>query len=107
MTQARGGLFDCDYWSCAPRSGVTPALGIWWTRRQPKPDRLAELCARSDILILRADVTLPGACRDVVVLRPGDFAGGGSAELFASGRGWRVAWAQPLRGRRPWSDGVE
>ncbi|HEX3917613.1 MAG TPA: ComEC/Rec2 family competence protein [Caulobacteraceae bacterium] len=103
MERARGALFDCDYWSCEARSGVTPALGIWWTRRQPKPERLAELCARSDILILRADSTLPGSCRDVVVLRPGDFAGGGSAEIFAAGKGWRVAWAQPLRGQRPWT----
>jgi competence protein ComEC len=103
MTQARGALFDCDYWSCAARSGVSPALGIWWTRRQPKPERLAELCARSDILVLRADVTLPGSCRDVLVLRPGDFAVGGAAEIYPAGRGWRVAWSQPLRGARPWT----
>jgi competence protein ComEC len=103
MTQARGGLFDCDYWSCAPRSGVTPALGIWWTRRAPKPDRLAELCARSDILVLRAAVALPGDCRDVLVLRPGDFAAGGAAELYPSPTGWRIAWSQTTRGERPWS----
>ena len=103
MGTARGALFDCDYWSCEARPGVTPALGIWWTRRQPKPERLAELCARSDILILRADATLPGACRDVLVLRPGDFAGGGSAEIFRDKSGWRIQWSQPIRGRRPWS----
>jgi competence protein ComEC len=103
MLRARGALFDCDYWSCAPRRGVSPALGIWWTRREPKPDRLAELCAKSQILVMRADVTLPGSCRDVVVLRPGDFAGGGSAEAYASNKGWRIVWAQPLRGARPWS----
>jgi competence protein ComEC len=103
MTRARGALFDCDYWSCTARSGVKPALGIWWTRRKPKPERLAELCASSDILVLRADVDLPTACRDAVVLRPGDFAAGGAAEVFASAHGWRVVWSQPLRGQRPWS----
>jgi competence protein ComEC len=104
MTRARGALFDCDYWSCAPRPGVSPALGIWWTRRKPKPERLGELCARSDVLVLKAEVPLPGSCRDVVVLRPGDFAGGGAAEIYRADRGWRVVWAQPLRGARPWSD---
>jgi competence protein ComEC len=103
MIRARGALFDCDYWSCAARPGVKPALGIWWTRRKPKPDRLAELCDRSDILVMRADVELPNACRDAIVLRPGDFAGGGSAEIYPSKTGWRVVWAQPLRGARPWT----
>ena len=103
MTTARGALFDCDYWSCEARPGVTPALGIWWTRREPKPERLAELCARSDILVLRADVTLPGSCREALVLRPGDFAAGGAAEIYPAGRSWRIEWSQPLRGARPWS----
>jgi competence protein ComEC len=103
MTTARGALFDCDYWSCEARPGVSPALSIWWTRRQPKPDRLAELCAGSDILVLRADVTLPSSCRDALVLRPGDFAANGAAEIYPAGRGWRVAWSQPLRGARPWT----
>ncbi|HVM99252.1 MAG TPA: ComEC/Rec2 family competence protein [Caulobacteraceae bacterium] len=103
MLRARGALFDCDYWSCVARPGVKPALGIWWTRRAPKPARLDELCARSEILVMRADVTLPGACRDAVVLRPGDFTGGGAAEIYAAKAGWRVVWAQPLRGARPWT----
>jgi competence protein ComEC len=103
MEQARGGFFDCDYWSCVARPGVTPALGIWWTRRQPKPERLGELCASSDILVLRAAVTLPASCREALVLRPGDFAGGGAAELYPAKGGWRVVWSEPLRGQRPWS----
>jgi len=107
MARARGALFDCDYWSCAARPGVSPGLGIWWTRRKPKPDRLAELCARSDILVLRAVVDLPGSCRNAIVLRPGDFASGGAAEVFRGPRGWRIAWSQPLRGQRPWTGGSE
>ena len=103
MARARGALFDCDYWSCAARPGVTPAVGVWWTRRKPKPERLAQLCAGSDILVLRAEAPLPPACREALVLRPANFAAGGAAEVYPAGRGWRVVWAQPLRGQRPWS----
>ena len=103
MARARGALFDCDYWSCVARPGVSPALGIWWTRHKPKPERIAALCARSDILVMKADVGLPPACRGVLVLRPADFAAGGAAEVFRAARGWRIAWSQPLRGRRPWT----
>ena len=107
MARARGALFDCDYWSCVARPGVSPSLGIWWTRRKPKPERLAELCSRADILVLKAAVDLPTTCRDAIVLRPGDFAAGGAAEVFKSPNGWRITWSQPLRGRRPWSGMVD
>jgi competence protein ComEC len=42
------------------------------------------------------------------VLTGADFAAGGSAELTrrADG-GWRIVWAQDLRGRRPWTWGVD
>ncbi|HZZ90665.1 MAG TPA: ComEC/Rec2 family competence protein, partial [Caulobacteraceae bacterium] len=103
MLQARGALFDCDYWSCVARPGVRPAVGIWWTRRKPKPERLAELCRAADIVVLRAEVELPGSCRDAVVLRPGDFAAGGAAEIAATKNGWRIIWSAPLRGNRPWT----
>lgn len=103
MLRARGAVFDCDYWSCAARPGIKPSLGIWWTRRKPKPERLGELCAASDILVLRADVPLPAGCRDAIVLRPGDFAAGGAAEVYAAKSGWRIEWSQPLRGWRPWT----
>jgi len=103
MQRARGGLFDCDYWSCEAREGVRPALGIWWTRRKPRPDRLAELCDRSDILVMKAEVTLPASCRDVLVLTPTYFASGGAAEIYSTGQGWRVIWSAPLRGHRPWT----
>lgn len=100
---ARGALFDCDYWSCRARPGVSPAIGIWWTRRAPKPAWLAALCAGSDILVMRAEVRLLGACRETLTLGPADFERGGAAEVFAAKRGWRLAWSQPSRGRRPWT----
>ena len=103
MMAARGALFDCDYWSCAARPGVKPALGIWWTRRKPKPDRLGALCESSDILVLRAVVTPPGSCRDTLVLTPEQFAIGGAAEVYRGKNGWKILWSQPLRGDRPWT----
>ncbi len=82
MESARGALFDCDYWSCVARPGVAPQLGVWWTRRKPHAERLAELCARSDVLVLRADLTPPAACRDALVLTAADFDRGGAAEIY-------------------------
>jgi competence protein ComEC len=42
------------------------------------------------------------------VLTGPDFARGGSAELYRAGRkGWKVIWAQDLRGHRPWTWGVD
>jgi len=39
------------------------------------------------------------------VLTGADFRRGGSAELYRVGTGWRIVWAQDLRGRRPWTAG--
>jgi competence protein ComEC len=97
-------LFDCDRNACAPHPFTHPAIAAWWTRRMPKPERLARLCERADILILRADAPTPPACRGVMVLRRSAFELGGAAEVYpAAGGGWRLVWAQPLRGSRPWS----
>ena len=98
-------LFDCDRIACAPRPGAHPAIAGWWTRRKPKPERLAGVCAGADILLLKADVPIPAACAHALVLRPPDFARGGAAEVFATPGGWRLAWSQPLRGQRPWTGG--
>jgi competence protein ComEC len=97
-------LFDCDRSACAPRPFTHPAIAAWWTRRMPKPERLATLCERADILVLRADAPTPPACRGVMVLRRSAFELGGAAEIYpAAGGGWRLVWSQPLRGSRPWS----
>ncbi len=102
--QQAAAAFDCDRSGCAPLGSVRPAIGAWWTRRRPRQDDLAALCARADIFILRAAVEAPAACGKALILRRGDFEAGGSAEVFADGAGrWRLAWSQPLRGRRPWT----
>ena len=76
---------------------------MWWTIRKPKPAELDAVCASSDILVMKADVELPATCSGVTVLRPADFAAGGSVEIYPDNNGWRLAWAQPLRGVRPWT----
>ena len=96
--------YDCDRQACAPKPGVHPAIAAWWTVRKPKPDRLDALCQNAEVLILRADVPTPPSCGGARVLRSADFAKGGAAEVFnAPGGGYRLVWAQPLRGVRPWT----
>jgi len=100
---ALAALYDCDHSSCAPKPFVRPAIAAWWTKRTPKPERLAQLCDGADILILRADTSLPWQCRDVRVLGRAAFARNGAAEVFGTPAGWRIVWSQPFRGQRPWS----
>ncbi|HLI67318.1 MAG TPA: ComEC/Rec2 family competence protein [Caulobacteraceae bacterium] len=100
---AQAALFDCDRASCTPKSGTSPAIAAWWTRRKPKPDQLDALCADARVLVIRADVPLPESCARLLVLGPDDFARGGAAELYAAPGGYRLLWSQPFRGERPWS----
>ncbi len=97
--------FDCNRTRCLPHAGVAPAIGAWWTRRPPKPEILDGLCRASAILILKAQVSTPPSCDGVLVLRPSDFARGGSAEIFpaAPAEGWRLDWSSDWRGARPWT----
>ena len=95
--------YDCNRDGCAPIGSARPAIAGWWTRRKPNAEKLDSLCDQVDILILRAEVTLPPACDGSIVLRQADFRRGGSAEVFATPTGWRIAWSQPGRGVRPWT----
>ncbi|MGH7023056.1 MAG: ComEC/Rec2 family competence protein [Caulobacteraceae bacterium] len=100
---ALNALYDCDRLACAPRPRTRPAIAAWWTKRVPKPERLARLCENADILILRADTFLPPECDGVRVLGRAAFERGGAVEIFPQGAGWRLVWSQPLRGQRPWT----
>jgi competence protein ComEC len=81
-----------------------PRLAGWWTRRRITEAQLTQLCAGAEVVVLRA-ATPPAspACADALVLTARDFTRGGSAELYREGRGWRVVWAEDIRGRRPWT----
>jgi competence protein ComEC len=97
---ARTPLFACTGQSCRALYGEAPRISLWWTIRAPKPDALDALCRASDVLALKAEVTLPPSCGGVTVLAPSDFAKGGALEIEADGR---FVWTEPLRGQRPWT----
>ena len=94
----------CDGKRCAPLQGTEPALAAWWRRCAPKPDQFAALCSGAAIVVMRATVDAPTDCGKALVLTPRDFIAGGAAEVSREPRGWRVAWAQPFRGQRPWTE---
>lgn len=102
---ARDAAFACDRWSCAPQAGAPVKLSAAWNLRRPlKSGRLDALCAAAEIVVLRNDFR-PESCGAPLVLTGRDFAVGGSAELYRTRTGWRVVWAQDVRGRRPWTWG--
>jgi competence protein ComEC len=106
----RNDHYACARTACRSIANDTPRLSVWWTIRKPKAADLEAFCASSDILVMKADVVPPPSCDGVAILRPVDFRSKGSAEIFpAKGGAWRVTWAQPLRGDRPWTvaGGVE
>ena len=96
--------FDCNRQRCLV-DGATPVrVAGWWTRRMPTAAQQALLCRNAELVVLRATTALTAeACRGVRALSGADFQRGGSAELFRQGAGWRIVWAQDLRGDRPWT----
>lgn len=103
----RDARFACDRWSCAPKPTAPVRLAAAWNLKRPlAPGRLDALCAQAEVLVVR-NVFRPEPCAATLVLTGEDFAKGGSAELYRQGGGWRIVWAQDLRGRRPWSWGYD
>ena len=100
---AQKAAFDCDRKHCSPLSGTEPALAAWWSARPPKPEDAEALCAGAQIIVTRAIFNSPPACSRALILGPRDFARGGAAEVYRGASGWRVEWAQPIRGERPWT----
>jgi competence protein ComEC len=105
---ARNQDYDCDRWSCAPRvNAAAPRVAAIWTRRASTIDKkLPVFCTWAEVIIVRGDVD-PAICPKALVLSARDFERGGSAEFYRQPNGhWRVVWAQPLRGDRPWTKGL-
>jgi competence protein ComEC len=71
----------------------------------PSLERWNALCDRTDIVVFRASSAPSPSCGEALVLTRADFARGGAAEVFKAPHGYRIAWAQPIRGQRPWSSG--
>jgi competence protein ComEC len=100
--------YDCDRWSCAPRANTdAPRVAAIWTRRASTiAKKLPVFCQWAEVVIVRGDAD-PAACPKALVLGARDFERGGSAEFYRQPSGqWRVVWAQPLRGDRPWTRGM-
>jgi competence protein ComEC len=103
----RDSRFACDHWSCAPEGAASVRLAAAWNLKRPlKAGRLEELCSGAEVVVLR-NAFRPKTCEASLVLTGEDFAKGGSAELYRAGAGWRIVWAQDLRGRRPWTWGYD
>lgn len=105
LEPAAWGLYACDRRICAPGSGAPVRLALAWSRKTPDPEVLSGLCVQSEIVVLRGPAPLrtPPLCADTILLTGEDFARLGAAELYRRHDGWRIVWAQPLRGERPWS----
>jgi competence protein ComEC len=95
--------FSCDRLGCLPTSELRPALGAWWGRRPVPPERLAELCRASDIVVVRGPPPAADACPGALMLTRADFDRGGAAEVYPAPDSWRVVWANTERGERPWT----
>jgi len=102
-TAARDGVFECDRRSCVAKPGVHPAIGAWWSKLQPPDGRLEDICRRSEVVVIRYDFAPPAECAGRIVLHGADFRRSGAAEIYADGPHWRIVWAQPIRGERPWT----
>lgn len=98
---ARDVGYDCDRWSCAPRQGAgDPAVAAIFTRRASTIEKKQPLfCEWAEVVIVRGPAP---SCPTALTLTEAHFQRGGSAELYRTPRGWRVVWAQGLRGQRPW-----
>ncbi|NQE64118.1 ComEC/Rec2 family competence protein [Caulobacter sp. RHG1] len=105
LEPATWSLYACDKRICAPSLGAPVQLSLAWSRRTPDAETLAGLCVKSEVVVIRgpAPERVPPLCAETVLLTAEDFSRGGAAELYRRPDGWRIVWAQPLRGDRPWS----
>jgi competence protein ComEC len=95
--------FVCGAYSCRSEGADLPVAVIWTRRPTQVEKEFSAACATVEMVILRAPRP-KGPCAAAYVLDQDDFRRGGSAELWRDpAGGWRVLWAQPLRGQRPWS----
>ena len=104
LMPATWSLYACDKRICAPAVGAPVRLSLAWSRKTPDAETLSGLCVTSEVVVIRgrAPERVPPLCADTVLLTAEDFARGGAAELYHRGDGWRIVWAQSLRGDRPW-----
>lgn len=94
---------NCRRDFCIDAENTKPRIGLWFTRRRPGAEVLRALCA-TDILVIKSPVGVSEPdCARPLVLTPEIFRRYGAVEIYAQGRGWRLDWVGPHRGRRPWT----
>jgi competence protein ComEC len=101
LSEAQAG-FSCSRYVCTPSRPMPVRLVNAYGLKVPA--NLDALCGAADVVVLRGQPQQPAPqCARTLLLTGSDFARGGSAELYRRDGGWRVGWAQDLRGRRPWT----
>ena len=95
--------YTCNRRRCLPTAPDGPRLAVLWSRRAPREQDWADLCAASDIVVVRTQAIPPAECARARVITSADLNHGGSAEIYRAGDGWRFVWANSLRGQRPWT----
>lgn len=96
------GLSRCDRHACVTIGVDSPRLALWWAKRRPSARELGALCQGREVVIVRSKAARE-SCGARLILDVDDFRRGGSAELYRTSSGWRIAWAQDVRGDRPWT----
>jgi len=96
-------MFACDRSACTPLDAAPVRVAAWWRRSAPPQDDLDALCRSAEVVVLRKGEGAGPACAGKTVIGERALAAGGAAELYRTGAGWRIAWAQTQRGARPWS----
>ena len=101
VDETRG--FDCDRKVCRSPHDAPVAVSLWQGRRPPDPAQWQNLCAGTEVVIIRADAPVPSACQAGLVFTARDLGKSGSVELWRGPKGWRWLEAERLRGHRPWT----
>lgn len=98
----RDAAYDCDRWSCAPKPGAPSVAAVWTRRASTISAKLPALCGRAEVIVVRGEAD-KAVCPNALMLTGADFARGGAVEISRQPGGWRLTWAQDLRGERPWT----
>ena len=100
--------YDCAGYGCTPLPDARLRVSFWFSNRPPSVLAMQTFCLNSDLIVLRSPVAnWPAECSGVNRINADDFTRFGAMELTrtkVNGHGgWQVRAAQPLRGRRYWS----
>jgi competence protein ComEC len=95
--------FICERKVCRSPQDAPVAVSLWQGRKAPDLAQWQSLCARTEVVIVRADAAVPRICEAKLVFTARDLDKSGSIELWRSPQGWRWLEAERLRGHRPWT----